>query len=86
MIRPTSRIANRKRSRITAAEARGLIVHFLRLRGPETRDYIATYTGLLGDTVRPRVLELIKAGKIRVLKKRGRTRLGNEAELLAVVR
>lgn len=49
-----------------------------------TREQIAEALRLSGDTVRPRVLELLEGGWLRVTDRTERTRLGEEAEVVDV--
>ena len=86
MIRATSSIANRNRSAGTRADQRSKVVHMLKNYGPKTREALEVATGINGSTLRPVVIECLKAGKIRVLKARGKTKAGNAAELLGAVR
>jgi len=82
--RPTSKVTNRVRSRITAEVQRQLILRILRIHGQQTREAIGLNIGLAGDSVRPRCCELLRDGAIRISKKLGTTRAGNKAELLKV--
>lgn len=86
MIRPTSTIANRHRNQLLRAELRKRVAHKLKTTGPQTREALEIILGINGNTIRPVVLECIKAGTVRRLKARGKTRAGNDAELLGAVR
>lgn len=57
----------------------------LAFAGPSTREDLGRTLGVDGSSIRPRVLELIRAGKIRA-SGYGRTLAGNKAELLRVRR
>lgn len=82
--RPTSAWANRVRSHQTARRQRAAIVACLLRHGPLTREYIGKIIGLPGDSLRPRVRELLRSRSIRVLDSAGITACGNKAERLAV--
>lgn len=84
--RPTSAWANRRRSRYTAAELRRRICRVLATRGPKTREAVGKILRVRGDSLRPRVRELIRSWHVRVCRALGKTAAGNKAELLAVTR
>lgn len=82
--RPTSAWANRARSSMTAKRQRERIVAYLRKHGPTTREAVGIRIGLRGDSLRPRVRELMRSRVVRVVDMDGRTSLGNRAERLGV--
>lgn len=82
--RPTSAWANRARRKMTARRQRERIVACLRCYGPLTREAVGLTIGLRGDSLRPRVRELLRARAIRVRDTNGKTRAGNKAERLEV--
>ena len=86
MLRETSSMANRNRDAHTRADQRRAVAHKLKTCGPQTRESLEIITGLPGNTLRPVVLECIKAGTVRRLVRRGKTKAGNAAELLGATR
>lgn len=62
------------------------ILTYLKNRKAATRDDIEADTGISGNAVRPRVLELIELGHIRETDKVRKTRSGRDAFVLEVVR
>lgn len=84
--RPTSAWANRVRSKMTAKRQRERIVKCLVCYGPLTREAIGLTIGLRGDSLRPRVRELMRRRLIHVYDTNGKTRCGNKAERLAAAR
>lgn len=82
--RPTSAWANRVRSHQTARRQRAAIVACLLRHGPLTREAIGMNINLHGDSLRPRVRELLRSRSIRVRDTAGRTACGNKAERLEV--
>lgn len=81
--RPTSAWANRRRSPQTTKRQRERIVRCLVCYGPLTREAITLNTGIRGDSLRPRVRELMRARRVYVRDCNGETRCGNKAERLA---
>jgi hypothetical protein len=86
MIRETSSMANRNRDANTRADQRRAVAAKLKQCGPLTREALEFFTGIEGNTLRPVILECIKAKTIRRLKGCGTTKAGNKAELLGAVR
>lgn len=85
MIRPTSAWANRARSAMTRRKQCERIVSRLTKHGPLTRERLETVTGIPGNSLRSAVIDCMRARTVRVVRGRyGKTRAGNEAELLAV--
>lgn len=82
--RPTSAWANRVRSHQTAKRQRERIVACLRAHGSMTREQLCRVLIIQGDSLRPRVRELLRSRSIRVLDTAGVTACGNKAERLAV--
>lgn len=82
-LRPTSAWANRARSHQTTKRQRERIVACLRKHGPLTREAIGVRTGLRGDSLRPRVRELMRSRAVVLRDCEGVTRCGNKAERLA---
>lgn len=83
--RPTSAWANRARSQRRAQRDRARILACLRSHGPQTRDAISQKTHISGDSLRPRVCELMRSRAVRVRDTLGITKLGNKAERLEAV-
>jgi hypothetical protein len=58
------------------------VYHYIAQHGPITRAAISAALGIGGDSLRPRVRELIDAGLVRVVDEAGTTPRGRKAERL----
>ena len=71
----------------TAGSQRELIYRLIRFMGARgaTREEIQDKLELSGDTVRPRVCELLKAGLIKLAGMTRKTKCGKQAEVLVTI-
>ncbi len=80
---PTSRAAAESVEPATAAAHRRRVLEYVSNRHDgATREEIELATGLSGNTVRPRVVELIHAGSLRESNVTRKTRSGRNAAVL----
>ena len=68
-----------------ASHQRQLVLTVLQAHGPLTREGIEQASGLSGNSVRPRVSELLTAGLVMELEEWSTTRSGRRAALLKAV-
>lgn len=79
----TSRLAAELNSARSASQRRR-VYDWIAAHGPATRDVICDALGMDGNSLRPRVRELLDRGYVRVVDAEGRTRTGRRAERLMI--
>lgn len=81
---PTSKAAAESMSPVTAKTIRNAILAYIQVCGENgaTRDEIERYMGIDGNTVRPRVAELLSMGKVKGCDRTRKTFSGRMAEVL----
>lgn len=82
---PTSIAAADSQSPRKTAIDRERILAYVRSAGGATRDEIEVGLGMQGNTVRPRVWELVRAGKLVETEAKRKTRTGSWAAVVGVV-
>lgn len=83
---PTSKAAAESVSPTTAKTVRNAIYAYIELRGDTgaTREEIENHMGIDGNTIRPRVVELINEGRVIGTDMQRKTSNGRNAEVLVV--